>query len=209
MQEKPLKKSALKKQQMIDVAESMIAEQGVGKLTVRNIASEMGCAVGLLYRLFESLDAVVMAVNMRTLQALEKHILSAAQDMHGAAAYLEAMGQAYVDYVMHHTQRWQAVTGFQFSGDIPEDYAAQQKRLFDVLEAQIAVLHPKMDAQAVALEARALWVGMEGLAMLATNGKLDGDGDLSIQAIVHVLLARFLAGVDREVRVAQGVNHGA
>jgi AcrR family transcriptional regulator len=207
MAEKVLKKSAMKKQQMLDVAEALITQDGAHELTVRKIAQRMGCAVGLLYRLFDSLDDVVIGVNLRTLKALEQHIVHATKDVNDASAYLEVMALAYVDYVMHHTYRWQAVTGFHFDKDAPEDYAAQQKRLFDILEMNMTRLYPHISGQAVALEARALWAGMDGISSLAASGKLDKEGDLGVKPIVHVLLNRFLMGADKHIQITKGDHH--
>lgn len=56
---------------LIEIAERRIAEKGYPALTARDVAGEAGCAVGAIYNIFPDMDALVAAVNSRTVARLE------------------------------------------------------------------------------------------------------------------------------------------
>ncbi|MDQ6954314.1 MAG: TetR/AcrR family transcriptional regulator [Mariprofundaceae bacterium] len=202
-------KSMARQQQIIDVAETIIANKGLNSLTARHIATEMSCAVGSLYRLFENLDAVIIAVNLRTLYLLEKNVLKALDSSEYVIDGIKNMSLAYIDFVMEHKQRWHAVMEFHFEQGmlIPASYVAQQDRMFHLLEMQISILEPTANKHELMLEARALWGGVEGLCALALRGKLGDEKGCDIKAVITVLLQRFLDGRDsRIIRVKGGYN---
>ncbi len=203
MQQQRAQKKAAKQQQIIDVAERLLESKGAYGLNARNIAKAMGCAVGSLYRCFDSLDDIIAAVNMRTLIGLEKHVLQATEDAEFATEYLQDMAFAYMDYVMKYPKLWQAVMEFHFT-EIPEDYMQQQDRLFRLLEIQLQALMPHAKAQEISLEARALWVGMDGLCALMMHGRIDKHETLGADAIAHVLLQRFISRFDSKVKAVKG-----
>ena len=55
-------------------AEARVAASGLENLGVREIAQEAGCSSGMVYKLFASHDELVLAINARTLAALEDAI---------------------------------------------------------------------------------------------------------------------------------------
>src|SRR6476660_4392900 len=56
---------------LIDAAERAIGAGGLEALQARELAEEVGCAVGAIYNVFPNLDALVFEVNARTLRAFE------------------------------------------------------------------------------------------------------------------------------------------
>src|SRR5215470_13530693 len=63
---------------LIDAAEAIIAKDGLAALRARDLAAAAGCALGAIYNAFEDLDAIVFAVNMRTLALID-------HNLHGAS----------------------------------------------------------------------------------------------------------------------------
>src|ERR1700738_2521543 len=57
---------------LIDAAERTIETHGLRALRARDLAAEVGCAVGAIYNAVVDLDELIYAVNARTLAALEK-----------------------------------------------------------------------------------------------------------------------------------------
>src|SRR5258706_2973710 len=57
---------------LIDAAERTIETEGLRALRARDLAAEVGCAVGAIYNAVADLDELIYAVNARTLAALEK-----------------------------------------------------------------------------------------------------------------------------------------
>lgn len=149
------------KSMVLNAAESIIADEGFSALTIRKIAMEMGYTVGSVYMVFASRAELVLHLNARTLAELIEQL-----SIHG---HLETWLNAYLDYIRTHRQRWQMI--FMPSYDVsdnplPDWYQSQLDTFFQ----QFAVYFPQVDnSQAV----RALWLGMHGICLLASDEELD------------------------------------
>src|SRR5258708_10950312 len=62
---------------LIDAAERAISARGLAALKARDLAAEVGCAVGAIYNVFPNLDALIFEVNGRTLRAFEAFLAEA------------------------------------------------------------------------------------------------------------------------------------
>ncbi len=60
------------REKILDAAESLIAEHGLGGLKAREVAGAAGCALGAIYTVFADLDEVILRVGLRTLARLEE-----------------------------------------------------------------------------------------------------------------------------------------
>src|SRR3981189_2825799 len=85
---------------LIDAAERTIETQGLRALRARDLAAEVGCAVGAIYNAVTDLDELIYAVNARTLAALEKTFTAAGDDTgapsaDGAIAQFVRLALAY------------------------------------------------------------------------------------------------------------------
>lgn len=75
---------------------------------------------------------------------------------------------------------------------VPEAYYKQRKQLFLHLEQHLSLCHPNLKPKQLALEARALWAGIQGICTLSISNKLDDD-NLPIESIVNTLVQHFLS----------------
>jgi len=162
---------------LIDAAERAIEKDGLRGLKARDLAHEVGCAVGAIYNAVTDLDDLVYAVNARTLAALEDRMTAAgATGKAGkdAAGRLVQLALAYLDYAAANTRRWRAVFDHQPMTDrgLPDWYLADQMRLFSYVEAPLKVLQPKADAARRALIARSLVSAVHGIVVLGLEEKL-------------------------------------
>ena len=157
---------------LILAAEAIIAGEGLGKLRARALAEAAGCSVGAIYTVFPDLDALILAVNARTLAAIG-HAMSgpapAAQTQH-----LVHLALAYLAYASAHRRRWAAL--FQHSMEdgrlAPEWYAAQQAAAFSHIEAPLAALRPDLPPAECAVLARSLFSAVHGMVALGLDEKV-------------------------------------
>src|SRR3954467_4934007 len=104
---------------LIDAAERTIETEGLQALRARDLAAEVGCAVGAIYNAVADLDELVYAVNARTLAALEKTFTAAgavgtaAPSADGAIAQFVRLALAYTDFADANRPRWRALFGHQ------------------------------------------------------------------------------------------------
>src|ERR1700682_1974898 len=59
------------RQALVGSAERRIVEAGLPALKARDLAEEVGCALGMIYKVFQDLDAIILTVNMNTLGRLD------------------------------------------------------------------------------------------------------------------------------------------
>src|SRR5215212_7440000 len=131
------------KEALVAAAERTIATGGLRGLKARDLAAEAGCAVGAIYNVVADLDELIVAVNARTLAALELALREAggaidseARDESDAIHRLVRLALAYAEFAAAETQRWRALFDHRMphGHDIPEWYVADQRRLFDYIE---------------------------------------------------------------------------
>src|SRR5688500_10576783 len=81
-QKGPNMQTSVRRQQLgealITAAERAIEARGLGGLKARELAQEVGCAVGAIYNVFPDLDALVLHANLRTLASFEAVIAASA-----------------------------------------------------------------------------------------------------------------------------------
>src|SRR3954467_3775589 len=101
---------------LVDAAERVIAERGLSQLKARDLAQEVGCALGTIYNVFPDLDRLVLEVNLRTLVLFESHVAGAQArksdatgGADGAIAELVRLAVAYLAVAREHPLRWRAL----------------------------------------------------------------------------------------------------
>ena len=164
---------------MISAAERTIETDGLGGLKARALASEVGCAVGAIYNVVTDFDDLIVAVNSRTLAALERD-LGASEQISGAAKRagpvdrLVRLGAAYFTFAAAHRLRWRALFEHRLpeGKPIPERYIEDQRRLFRYVEEPLGELRPDLSGERRALVARSLFSAVHGMVMLGLEEKL-------------------------------------
>jgi AcrR family transcriptional regulator len=176
---RPKDRHAALREQLIDAAERTIAEKGLAALKARDLAQEVGCAVGTIYNVFEHMDALVLYVGSRTLAMLEAALASArSPDQHGSTedAFddLVRLALAYLEFAATYTVRWRALFEHRMSDDrpLPEWFVEQQHRLFAEVERPLAALLPELDGDARRILARTVFSAVHGIVALGLEEKL-------------------------------------
>jgi AcrR family transcriptional regulator len=164
---------------LISAAERTIESDGLGGLKARALASEVGCAVGAIYNVVTDFDDLIVAVNSRTLAALERDLgaseqISGAAKGAGAVDRLVRLGTAYFAFAAAHRLRWRALFEHRLpeGKPIPERYIEDQRRLFRYVEEPLGELRPDLSGERRALVARSLFSAVHGMVMLGLEEKL-------------------------------------
>ncbi len=159
---------------LLSAAERAIAESGLPGLKARDVAREAGCALGAVYTAFADLDALVLAVNVRTLDALDAHLRAASHPEAEPVARVAALAEAYLDYAARHRPRWAALFEHRMAAgqEAPAWYAEKQAELFRHVEGPVAALRPGLDGAEVACLARTLFSAVHGVVSLGLDEKL-------------------------------------
>ncbi|CAI3941736.1 MULTISPECIES: TetR/AcrR family transcriptional regulator [Commensalibacter] len=163
------------RQKIIDVAQNIIATEGLRKCTVRAITKKAGCALGALGYLFTGLDDVVLAVNTRTLREMGEYMFEQAQaeQREEVVDRLTALAVAYLTYAREYFNQWEALFAFRFSqGDLPTEYLEVRGNLL----LKITTLFSKdmQDKEKNIMLARTMYEAVHGIVVLGLDSRLGG-----------------------------------
>jgi len=183
---------------LVEAAEVAIEQRGLGELRARDLARATGCSVGAIYGVFPTLDALVMAVNDRTLSALER-AMEAERWSSAPDAQLAGFASAYLAFAARHRSRWAAVFQHRLPAGqvIAPDYAARQASIFARVAAPIAQLSPGLSEPELRLVARTLFSAVHGVVQLGLEEKL---GTLALPVLdqqLRTLVAALASGLRR------------
>ncbi|MFH6785239.1 MULTISPECIES: TetR/AcrR family transcriptional regulator [Methylobacterium] len=168
---------------LLDAAERTIAESGLSGLKARDLAKEVGCALGAIYTVFPDLDALILSVNLRTLALFDRVIATVPlppapqgpatpEQRDAAVATLVRLAVAYLHFASENPARWRALFQHRVAEALPDWYLVEQVRLFRTIEAPLRVLRPDLDEGGRALLARSLFSATHGLVSLGLDEKL-------------------------------------
>ena len=189
------------RQALVASALRIISERGYQALRARDVAMEVGCALGAIYSVFTDLDALILAVKERTLDILDAEItaqippleppaesdLASRRDF--AEQNLQNLATLYLAFASGHPKLWQAV--FEHRSPalmIPDTYMTKLDGVLRYVEHPLEILAPDLTPQNRRLWARALFSAVHGIVALGLDQKL---GPLSAQALqwqVHSLV---------------------
>src|SRR5262249_5394225 len=140
------------------------------------LAVAAGCAVGAIYNVVDDLDELVLAVNARTLTALESALgaETRAAARGTPAERLLDLGPRYLDVAARNLPRWRALFDHRLPEGraIPDWYLAEQKRLFAPVEGALQELRSGLSARESAVLARTLFSAVHGIVVLGLEEKL-------------------------------------
>jgi AcrR family transcriptional regulator len=168
------------KEALLDAAERTMEREGLGALRARDLANEVGCAVGAIYNVFPDLDALVLAVNARTLAAFGQLLEPGGPgkrtppDSDPPIARLVQLAMAYLNFASTYGLRWRALFEHRMSGDreVPEWYIEAQSALFLLVEEPLRELCPRLRADQRRLLARNIFAAVHGIVSLGLDRKL-------------------------------------
>jgi AcrR family transcriptional regulator len=159
---------------LIAAAEQAIAAEGLAGLRARDVARQVGCALGAIYNVFADLDDLIIAVNARTLAALERDLAAARPDRDDPVSALVALALAYADFAAAHMLRWRALFDHRLprGREVPDWFVSEQARLFDFVAAPLGALQPGLATDQRALLARSMFSAVHGVVVLGLEEKL-------------------------------------
>jgi AcrR family transcriptional regulator len=165
-------------------AEEIVSKQGLGALRARDLAQRAGCALGMIYKIFPDLHAIVLAVNSRTLHLLDKAIDNLGTDPDAIQvitdsdppeiARLVQLALAYFDFAADNELRWRALFDHKMPAGqvVPDWHLAEHRRLFAHLEAPLRALFPETGEEFCMLLGRSLFSAIHGVVSLGLEEKL-------------------------------------
>lgn len=190
------------RQRLLEAAERTIAAEGLEALRARQLATEAGCAVGQIYNTYTDLDGLVLAVNARTLDELDKRLVCATDSgrtapVKGTGAVLVAQAQAYLQFARNNRNRWQAVFQHRMGGAraLPDWYHEQQARLFSHVDRPLQTLLPDLLPEERARLGRSIFSAVHGMVWLGVEELLGRQSYEELSTQIETIVLAMVRGL--------------
>jgi AcrR family transcriptional regulator len=187
---------------VLNAAQEIIEAQGLAGLSAREIARRIGYSPGTIYNLFSNLDDVVLNVEARVLDALDRRLGEAQQAADGAAEgnqgdRLARLARAYLAFTQERPRLWNLLLEHDMppGTELPPWYRQKLEGLMAQVERALAPCFPPGSEAERQRAARALWAGVHGIASLSTADKLSVVTTETAGRLIDDLVATYLAGL--------------
>ncbi|MDI7775319.1 TetR-like C-terminal domain-containing protein [Asticcacaulis sp. EMRT-3] len=162
---------------LISAAETRICAEGVASLKARDLAADLGIALGGLYNIVADMDDLMLRVNSRTLSRLGAAAAEASDHlpMTTPAQALQRLGQVartYLVFARENLRLWRMLFETHVRSVVPEWANEDQLRLFRHIAEPLAVLMPDLPAEALSVRARTLFAAVHGVISLGLEERL-------------------------------------
>jgi AcrR family transcriptional regulator len=157
------------KEACVRAAHEFIAEHGVERLSLRDVARRLGVSHQAPYKHYPSRDHLLAEVIRRCFRDFAAY-LDARPARADAREDLAALGQRYLAYAASHPVAYRLMFGTPWPGPAAEvGVVADAVHAFDVLRGVLARIHGSDRAarRRVDLDAMFIWSNMHGLASIA------------------------------------------
>ncbi len=184
------------RENLVLIAERIIAEQGLGALRARDLAAEAGCAVGAIYNVFGDLTDLVLTVNARTFHRLGADVAAALADApQDPVEQLVVMAQAYHRFAAENHLSWRALFDVERPAGqaAPDWYLEEMGHLLTYIADPLAVIFPGRAADEHALLTRALFSSVHGIVLLGLDQASSGVPTDDIDRMIALVLRQITA----------------
>ncbi|WP_315838214.1 TetR/AcrR family transcriptional regulator [Bradyrhizobium prioriisuperbiae] len=183
---------------LLETARALIAAKGLRSLKVRDVATAAGCAVGTVYNEFEDFDALVIAVNRDTLDALDGALSTLEDD--DPVRHLHRLAQGYLDFATAHPNLLRSLYEHRMEGDrpFPQDLLDKVQSTFALMYPPLVRLLPDYPSDDVALLARMMFSAVHGIISLGIEERLVAVPPQQLRRQVSLFVDTYIAGLERQ-----------
>jgi AcrR family transcriptional regulator len=181
---------------ILRATEDLVERDGLSGLSAREIARSVGYSAGTLYNCFEHLDDLILHVEARVLDRLDRDL--AAIDSAGTVEdHVRRLALAYLAFTLRRPRLWNLLFEHHLPPTIPVPGWYQDKldALLGRVESALRPLATKTSEAELQRAARVLWAGVHGITSLATAEKLANVTHETAQRLVDDLVTNYLAGM--------------
>jgi AcrR family transcriptional regulator len=181
---------------ILDAAQEIIQANGLAGLSAREIARRIAYSPGTIYNMFDNLDDVVLNVEARVLDALDRRLLLVLQESDGYDR-VRRLAHAYLAFTQEKPRLWNLLFEHHMpaGAELPAWYQQKLEQLMGRVEQGLSAVFPPDRKADVHRAARVLWAGVHGITSLSTADKLSVVTTESAGRLIDDLVATYLAGL--------------
>lgn len=174
-----------------------IGEVGFAHFSAREVAKRIGYSIGTIYNVMGSYDALILAINGRTLELWLDYLEARLGSLEVGADRLARAIDAYFEFAIVHRHAWAALYDFRLPDDVepPDHYRQKVREIMAVVEHEVASNLPAARRHESPDLTRSLLATVHGHCFFTINGTfrmLDETNPLAAaRARVSDALARY------------------
>ena len=162
---------------LLAAAEKRICETGTHTLKARDLAADIGVALGGLYNIVQDMDDLLLRITVRTQGRLDALFESetAHLPMTTPAAALDrlvAVAHAYFRFAHENLPLWRMMFEVRINTPRPEWAVQAQLGLFRHVGAPLAIIMPDLSGEALVIRARTLFSAVHGIVYIGLEERL-------------------------------------
>ncbi|MGN6365875.1 TetR/AcrR family transcriptional regulator [Asticcacaulis taihuensis] len=162
---------------LLTAAEKRICETGSHALKARDLAADIGVALGGLYNIVQDMDDLLLRVTVRTQGRLDAlferesaHLPMTTRDE--ALDRLVAVALAYFRFARENLPLWRMMFEVRITTPLPDWAVEAQLGLFRHVGAPLAVIMPDASSEALTIRARTLFSAVHGVVYIGLEERL-------------------------------------
>jgi AcrR family transcriptional regulator len=184
---------------IVNAGHSHMAEVGFARFSAREVAKRVGYSIGTLYNVFGSLDALILAINARTVAIWAAELNAALAAAEGNR--IDALVRGYFAFAQNHRNIWAAIYDHRLPADmpIPDWYVDSVATLTGTMRREVRSALPAMSDDDVAALSRSLLASVHGHCVFAMNGTFDQLGETAPRDAALARVHEAIAGARHTV----------
>lgn len=175
---------------ILQVAETIVEEEGYSALNARKIALNIGYTVGSLYMVFENMADIVLHINAKTLDNLVDYLQQAPAA--SSDNVIEALAKRYCQYASQHNNRWRMLFEYRPPKELPDWYQQHLETSFAKIAALLQTAPLKYQVGDKTLVIKTLWGSIHGIYVLSEANHLGAVDFDDLATSMALLIRNFL-----------------
>lgn len=162
---------------LLAAAEKRICETGAHTLKARDLAADIGVALGGLYNIVQDMDDLLLRITVRTQARLDAQFEhdTAHLPMTTRAEALDrlvAVALAYFRFARENLALWRMMFEVRITTPLPDWAVEAQLGLFRHVGAPLSVIMPDASPEALTIRARTLFSAVHGVVYIGLEERL-------------------------------------
>lgn len=179
----------------LEVSRAVIVKDSIRKLSMRQIAKEIGYTVGTLYNVFKNQDDLLLQINAQTLDDMYVYIQNNLGPELQGREMLLSIANSYYSFARDNYYLW--VTLFEYSlteeQEFPDWYLQKVQALVSLAES--AMSNVVTGTTEAALTARTLWASVHGICALGLSKRLTLTSSGNPELLLNDLIDKYFKGL--------------
>ncbi|UPJ99830.1 TetR/AcrR family transcriptional regulator [Bradyrhizobium sp. 172] len=189
------RKKSRRRQQIVEIARSIIAAKGLKSLKVRDVADAAGCSVGSVYNEFGDFDGVILTVNRETVKELTVRLGQVPAEDPVRQFY--GLAATYLEFFAEHANLLRSLFEHRMEDDrpYPDDILQMVMDAFALMHPPLVRLLPNAEDVQIALLSRTLFSAVHGIISLGLEERMVAVPPQMLRQQVDQFLDAHLAGL--------------